>query len=54
MEKTWEIKEQEIRQEIAERIEAAVEGLMPPVDDVEYAVYHALTWAANVARGVEK
>jgi hypothetical protein len=51
MEKTWEIREQELRGEIAQVIELAIEGLMPPVDEVEEAVYHSLTWAAGVARG---
>jgi hypothetical protein len=54
MEKTWEIKEKEIRESIAERISAAVEAMMPPVDEIEEAVYHSLTWAIEVARGEVK
>lgn len=51
MEKTWEVKEKEIRGEIAQLIEYQIENMMPPVDEAEIAVYHALTWAASVARG---
>jgi len=40
-----------LREEIARQIEDQIDGLMPPVDEVEIAVYHALTWAAQVARG---
>jgi hypothetical protein len=51
MEKTWEVKEKEIRGEIAQVIELAMEDMLPPVDDVDYAIFNALTWAAGVARG---
>lgn len=51
MEKTWEYREQELRGQIAQVIELAIEGIMPPTDEVEEAVYHSLTWAAGVARG---
>ena len=51
MEKTWEVKEKEIREGIAQAIEDQIENMMPPVDEVELAAYHALTWAAGVARG---
>lgn len=51
MEKTWEVKEKELRGEIAQLIEYQVENMMPPVDEVELAVYEALTWAAGIARG---
>jgi len=40
-----------LREEIARQIEDQIDGLMPPVDEIEIAVYHALTWAAQVARG---
>ncbi len=40
-----------LREEIARQIEDQIDGLMPPVDEVEIAVYHALTWAAKIARG---
>ena len=51
MEKTWEVREKELRGEIAQLIEYQIERMMPPVDEVEEAVYHALNWAADVARG---
>jgi hypothetical protein len=51
MEKTWEVKEKEIREGIAQAIEDQIENMMPPVDEVDIAVYHTLTWAAGVARG---
>ena len=53
MEKTWEVKEKEIRGEIAQVIELAMEDMLPPVDDIDHAVFRALTWAAGVARGDE-
>ena len=40
-----------LREEIARIIEDQIDLLMPPVDEIEVAVYHALTWAAEVARG---
>lgn len=43
--------EMTLREEIARIIEDQIDLLMPPVDEIEVAVYHALTWAAEVARG---
>jgi hypothetical protein len=51
MEKTWEIKEKEIREEIAQRIEDELEGMLPPVDDTEYAVFNAVEWVVKIVRG---
>lgn len=51
MEKTWEYREEELRGEIAQLIEYQIELMMPPVDEVELAVYEALNWAAGIARG---
>jgi hypothetical protein len=51
MEKTWSYRELEIREEIAQRIESELEGMMPPVDDTEIAVYHAMTWVIDLIRG---
>lgn len=51
MEKTWEVKEKEIRGQIAQVIELAIEGIAPPTDEVEEAVCQALSWAAGIARG---
>ena len=51
MEKTWEYREQELRGQIAQVIELAMEDMLPPVDNVDYAIFNALTWAAGVARG---
>jgi len=51
MEKTWAIREQEIREEIAQEIEDAIDAAMPPIDDAEYAAYNSLIWAAKTARG---
>jgi hypothetical protein len=54
MEKTWEIREKEIREEIAYIISSQVEAMMPPVDEIEHAVYTALNWATDVALGKQK
>jgi hypothetical protein len=51
MEKTWEIREKEIRESIAERIEHEIEMAMPPVDDTEFAIYNAMHWVLEVVRG---
>lgn len=51
MEKTWEIREKEIREEIAQRIEHEIEMMMPPVDSEEMASYTTAHWCAAVARG---
>jgi hypothetical protein len=51
MEKTWEYREQELRGQIAQVIELAMEEMLPPVDEVDHAIFNALTWAAGVARG---
>jgi hypothetical protein len=51
MEKTWEVKEKEIREEIAQRIEHELEKNLPPVDDVDYAVFTAMEWVLKVIRG---
>ena len=53
MEKTWEYREQELRGQIAQVIELAMEEMLPPVDEVDHAIFNALTWAAGVARGDE-
>jgi hypothetical protein len=47
MEKTWEIKEQELREEIAQKIEKWKES------STTTAVYDALQWAAAIARGTK-
>ena len=51
MEKTCTYRELELRSEIAQVIELAIEGLAPPTDEIEEAVCAALAWAAGVARG---
>ena len=51
MEKTWEVREKEIREDIAIKIENWIKSEMPPTDKKELAVYDALHWAAAVARG---
>jgi len=51
MEKTWEYREKEIREEIAQRIEDELEKILPPVDDTEYAVFNAMEWVLKVIRG---
>ena len=51
MEKTWEYREQELRGQIAQVIELAIEGLLPPTDETEENVIRALEWAAGIARG---
>ena len=51
MEKTWEVREEELREEIAQRIEHEIEMMMPPVDDIEFAIYNAMHWVLEVVRG---
>jgi hypothetical protein len=51
MEKTWDYREKEIREEIAQRIEDELEGMLPPVDDTEYAVFNAMEWVIKLVRG---
>ena len=51
MEKTWKVREEELREEIAKRIEHEIEMMMPPVDDVELSAYNTATWCVEVARG---
>jgi hypothetical protein len=51
MEKTWDYREKEIREEIAQRIEDELEKNLPPVDDVDYAVFAAMEWVLKVVRG---
>lgn len=51
MEKTWEIREKEVREEIAQRIEVELESMLPPVDDTEYAVFNAMEWVIKLVRG---
>ena len=51
MEKTWEIREKELREQIAAQIEGEIEMMMPPVDEVEFAIYNAATRCAEIARG---
>ena len=49
MEKTWEIREEELREEIAQ----AIEKIEPytNVDDVKTGHLMARNWAASIARG---
>jgi hypothetical protein len=47
MEKTWEVKEKELREEIAKKIEKWKES------STTTAVYDALQWAAAIARGTK-
>lgn len=51
IEKTVAIQLAELREEIAKTIEDKIEDMLPPIDDVDYAVHQALDWAAAVARG---
>jgi hypothetical protein len=51
MEKTWSYRELELREEIAQRIEGELEGMLPPVDDTEYAVFNAMEWVIKLVRG---
>ena len=51
MEKTWDYREKEIREEIAQRIEGELEGMLPPVDDTEFAVFTAMEWVIKLVRG---
>jgi hypothetical protein len=49
MEKTWEIREQELREEIAQAIEAIEPSTN--VDDIKTGHLLARNWAASIARG---
>lgn len=51
MEKTWEYREQELREQIAFQIEDELEQMMPPVDEVEFAIFNTATRCAEIARG---
>lgn len=51
IEKTVAVQMLELREEIAKIIEDQLESMLPPVDDIDYAIFEALTWAASVARG---
>ena len=51
IEKTVAIQLSELREEIAKTIEDKMESMLPPIDDIDYAVHQALDWAASVARG---
>ena len=51
IEKTVAIQLLELREEIAKHIEDQMESMLPPVDNIDYAVFEALTWAVSVARG---
>lgn len=51
MEKTLEVHLQELREQIAKRIEDEIEKNMPPIDEVEHAIYETAMWCASVARG---
>lgn len=51
IEKTVAIQLSELREEIAKTIEDKIEDMLPPIDDIDYAVHQALDWAAAVARG---
>ena len=51
MEKTLEVHLQELRVRIAEQIENEMENMMPPVDEVEFAIYNTAAWCADIARG---
>ena len=43
MEKTLEIQRREWTEHIAQSVEAELEKMYPPVDDLEYAVVNAIT-----------
>lgn len=51
MEKTLEVHLQELREQIASQIEEELEQIIPPVDDVEFAIFNTATHCAAVARG---
>jgi hypothetical protein len=51
MEKTWAYRELELREEIAQRIQDELEGMLPPVDDTEFAVFTAMEWVIKLVRG---
>lgn len=51
MEKTLEVHLQELREQIATQIEDEIDKSMPPIDDVEHAIYETAMWCAAVARG---
>jgi hypothetical protein len=51
MEKTLEVHLQELRERIATQIENELEQIMPPVDEVEFAIYNTATRCAEIARG---
>lgn len=51
MEKTWAYRELEIREQIAQRIESELEEMLPPVDDIEYAIFAAVNHAVKIVRG---
>jgi hypothetical protein len=54
MEKTLEVHLQELREQIATRIEEEIEQMMPPVDEVEFAIYNTAMHCAAVARGTNE
>jgi hypothetical protein len=39
-----------VREGVAAKIEEELEKIMPPVDEVEFAIYNAMTWAAQLIR----
>lgn len=41
------------RKQIAEKIEEAIDSMMPPVDKTDHIVYNTLMWAYKVASGLE-
>ena len=43
--------EAELREKIAQEIESDLEGLYPPIDDIEYAVITAVQHAISIVRG---
>ena len=49
MEKTWNIREQEIREEIAQNIEQIEPSTN--IDDIKAGHLMARNWAASIARG---
>jgi len=54
MEKTLEVHLQELREQIATRIEEEIGKNMPPIDEVEHAIYETAMWCAGVARGTNE
>lgn len=51
MEKTWSYRELELREEIAQRIQYELEGMLPPIDDTDHAIFNAMEWVIKLVRG---